>query len=149
MDKILHLADILHKEGCSCVIRKGDKLTLCHQRGVRDLYALLSEQPSALDGAMIADKVVGKGAAALMILGNVQAVYADVISQPALDLLNSVRTAVRCQTVVPHIVNRAGTGMCPVETLCMACTTAEECLPLIATFIKDMNNQTLSSCKQP
>lgn len=40
-----------------------------------------------MKGAAIADKVIGKGAAALMVLGGFKTVYADIISTPALALL--------------------------------------------------------------
>lgn len=35
----------------------------------------------------------------------------------------------------PVIINRAGTGICPVEKLCENCTTAADCLPLINDFV--------------
>lgn len=136
---ILQLARMLHDEKCSCVIWNKGAVTLCHERGIKDLYALFAYQPSVLSGAMIADKVIGKGAAALMLLGNVAAVYADVISQPALDLFNAGAVAVRYAVLVPNIVNRSGTGMCPVEALCLDCNTAEECLPKIEEFISKIN----------
>ena len=53
-------------EGCSCVIRNGETMRSFHERGVSDLWRLLHEEPELLRGAFIADKVVGKGAAALM-----------------------------------------------------------------------------------
>ncbi|MDE6681443.1 MAG: DUF1893 domain-containing protein [Muribaculaceae bacterium] len=134
------LTDILHAEGCSCVICKDGKISLFRQRGVKDLLHLLKSTPDELHGAVIADKVVGKGAAALMILGGVVSVYADVISRPALELLNSTGIPVSYGVVVPNIINRAGTGICPVETLCMECNSAAECLPLIENFINKQNN---------
>lgn len=136
---ILQLVRMLHDEKCSCVIWNKGTVTLCHERGIKDLYALLADQPSVLSGAMIADKVIGKGAAALMLLGNVASVYADVISQPALDLFNTREIEVRYDVLVPNIVNRSGTGMCPVEALCLDCIAAEECLPKIEKFISKIN----------
>lgn len=133
------LVDILHREHCSCVIRNRGNIKLCHSRGVKDLYDLVHDGSGLLHDAEIADKVVGKGAAALMIAGGVAAVYADVISIPALGLLESAAVAVDYAALVPNIINRAGTGICPVETLCRDCTTAEECLPIIAGFISRMN----------
>lgn len=129
------IIDILHREGCSCVISNGDRLELCVQRGVKDLFDILENDPGLLCGARIADKVVGKGAAALMILGGVATVYADVISMAALELFKNARTAVYYGTAVQAIINRAGTGICPVEYLCRDCKTAEECRPLIESFI--------------
>ena len=86
-DQRLQLIDLLHVEACSCVIRNGDVTRIFRERGVKDLYRLLEEEPELLDGAFVADKVVGKGAAALMILGGVGELHADVISRPARLLL--------------------------------------------------------------
>ena len=51
-----------------------------HNPGVKDLYALVSTRPHALDGACVADRVIGRGAALLLALGKVSEVYAQVIS---------------------------------------------------------------------
>lgn len=83
------LIDILHEEHHSLVVANGDVCTF-DGRGISDLYNLLSEDPEFLRGASVADKVVGKGAAALMILGGVKEVFADVVSRPALFTLSGV-----------------------------------------------------------
>ncbi len=134
------IIDILHREKCSCVIYNHGKVALYHQRGIRDLFGILKENPDLLKGAFIADKVVGKGAAAVMSVGGVRALYADVISEPALELLYSAGVEVSYTHLVSNIINRMGTGICPVETLCADCTTAGECIPLIEKFI---SSQTL------
>lgn len=128
-------------EGCSCVIRNGERLRSFHQRGVSDLWQLLHEEPEWLRGAFVADKVVGKGAAALMIAGGVRGLFARTISRPALDLLAGDGIPVEYETAVPYIINRAGNGMCPVEQLCADARTSEECLPRIGAFIRRMQDQ--------
>lgn len=135
-----HLIDILHASACSLVVGKGDDIATYNGRGVSDLYRLLTTETSALQGACIADKVVGKGAAALMILGGISALWADVISQAAVDLLADSGIDLQYGRKVPHIINRQGTGMCPVEQLCADCITADECLPLISSFLQNINN---------
>jgi len=130
------LVDRLHTERCSCVICNGRQIRTFRERGVKDLYRLLVEEPELLRGAFVADKVVGKGAAALMILGGVEEVYADVASTAALELLADRGVRAECAIETPQIVNRAGTGRCPVETLCLAYGTAEECLEPIRNFIE-------------
>lgn len=128
----------LHTEECSCVIYNNDTTRTFHQRGVKDLYQLLTHEPEFLCGAYIADKVVGKGAAALMISGGVEWLYTDVISQAAMDLFAKSSTKIEYKAIVPNIINHAGTDICPVEKLCRDCQTAEECLPLIEKFITNM-----------
>ena len=138
---IAELADLLHREECSCVVWRESDVCICRRRGVIDLYTLLTVSPGRMRGALVADKVVGKGAAALMSAGGVAELYADVISIPALDLLRRAGIAVSYGECVPNIINRAGTGICPVEALCTDCTTADECLPLIEKFIAAQKNK--------
>lgn len=130
--------DRLFAERCSCVVCDGERLHVFRERGVADLHRLLTEEPGLLRGAFVADKVVGKGAAALLVLGGVAELYADVASRAALDLLGTAGVRVDCRLVVPHIVNRAGTGICPVERLCADRTTAAECLPRITEFLRTL-----------
>lgn len=130
-----HLKEILDREGCSLVIRSQGKEQCYWKRGVADLLFLLHNAPDELRQAQLADKVIGKGAAALMVLGGVIEVYAHVISQPALQLLEDAGVSVSYSQCVEYIINRAGTDWCPVEKLCRSAATAEECLPLIEQFL--------------
>lgn len=133
--------DRLLAEGCSCVIRNGGTLRSFHQRGVSDLWRLLHEEPELLRGAFIADKVVGKGAAALMAAGGVRGLFARTVSRPALELLEEAGIPAAYENAVPHIINRAGDGICPVEQLCADARTPEECLPRIGEFIRRMKER--------
>lgn len=132
--------DLLFAESCSCVIRNSDQLRIFRERGVKDLHRLLKEEPKFLHGAFVADKVVGKAAAALMILGEVKEVFADTISRQALDLLKKSRVEIAYTLEVPHIINRTQTGWCPLETRCRDLKTPKECLVQIDDFIDSMKN---------
>lgn len=105
------------------------------QRGVADLYDLYQADSAFMKGAAIADKVIGKGAAALMVLGGFKTVYADIISTPALALLCKAGIETTFAQEVPHIINRDKTGWCPLETACMELNTVEEMYPVIQNFI--------------
>ena len=136
------LIERLDAEQCSCVIYNGEETRLFWERGVQDLYRLLKTEPDFLQGAFIADKVIGKAAAALMALGGVDEVFARVISSPARELLERSEIKVDFLVEVPHIINRTRTGWCPLETRCFRMHTAEECLQQIEDFIHTMNNVT-------
>lgn len=129
------LTNLLHCGNHSLVVANGEVCTF-NGRGIADLYDIWSNDPGFLDGASIADKVMGKGAAALVILGHTAELYADIISESALELLRKSPVKVYFGQIVIHIVNRAGDGICPIEILCRNCNTAEECLPLIIEFMK-------------
>lgn len=80
------IIDILHKGGYSCVMKNREEVRTFTQRGVADLYDLYQADSAFMKGAAIADKVIGKGAAALMVLGGFKTVYADIISTPGISL---------------------------------------------------------------
>ncbi len=128
------LIEKLHQEGCTLVVDNGGIRTFS-DRGIAALYHLLYEEPAFLKGALVADKVVGKGAAALMVAGGIEALYAEVVSEPAMALLGTSSIKVEYGTIVPQIYNQTHTGFCPVEQLCLHAHTAEECLPLIKSFM--------------
>ena len=121
------LIERLARESCSCLISNGRTVYVGRERGVRDLFRLLETEPQVLRGA-----------------GGVTEVYAAVISRLALRLLTESDVAVSYGTLAENIINRAGTGICPVEKLCADCRTAAECLPLIKQFINEqIQNQKL------
>ena len=130
----------LHRGKYSLVIANHDEIRTFSGRGVSDLYDLLSDDPLFLRGASVADKVVGKGAAALMIIGGIAELYTDVISDSAWELLHTTATEVSFGQQVPQIWNRTHTDRCPVEKLCEEARTAEECLPIIDNFIKKLRS---------
>ncbi len=112
------LIDILHSEGLTLVLKSDDgTIHRFTQRGVKDLLTLVTESPETLKGALIADKAVGKAAAACMVMGNVKHVHADVMSEPALALLQHHGVEAGYGTLVDHIINRTGDGWCPMERL--------------------------------
>lgn len=126
-------------EGHSLVVANGNDTRVFDGRGISDLYRLVTgEDATLLNGATVVDKVVGKGAAALMILGGVKRLHALTISKAALNLLANSDVTVTFERCVDAIINRAGTGPCPVESLCADCRTAAECLPLITQFVNQL-----------
>lgn len=135
------IKNILHERQCSCVIKGTAGITVCTQRGVADLYDLYTNRPEVLRGALIADKVVGKGAAALMALAGVRSVWADIISTPALTLLKEAGIPTDFMREVPYIINRSRTGRCPLETACDGLTSPEEIYPAITKFIAAMRHK--------
>ena len=59
------------------------------ERGLKPLYQLYRQQPELLRDSVIADKVTGKAAAVLAVLGGAKEVYSDLISEHAFQVLES------------------------------------------------------------
>lgn len=126
---------------CLGVVRSanGDLKTF-RRRGVADLMNLSENNPRFLHGASVADKVIGRGAALLLVRGRVAQVYARVISTGALLVLQRAGVAVVFDNEVPFIVNRRGDGQCPVETLTSDTDDPDEAYQRIKNFINKQKN---------
>lgn len=135
------LIEMLHKGDYSCVVRNGSEVRTFTRPGVADLYILLDEDAAFLKGAKVADKVIGKAAAALIVLGGVRELYAEVISLSALMLIRDAGIEVDFSVVVPYIRNRNGDDWCPLEMLCYKEKKAEDILPLIDSFLADTGKE--------
>lgn len=135
------LKEMLRREDVRGVVRSADgRLREFRRQGVIDLFQLLSDEPAFLQGASMADRVVGRGAALLMVKGGVKEVFAFVLSQPALDVLRQAGITVTYDTLQPNIINRTGTDICPVEKLTADTTNPDEAFRLIGNFLNGTNS---------
>ncbi|MGN1218499.1 MAG: DUF1893 domain-containing protein, partial [Phocaeicola sp.] len=65
----------------------------------------------------------------------VSRLHTHIISTPALCLLRKAGVLVGFDVETEYIINRDGTGRCPVETLCDGISEPEKMLPLISDFL--------------
>ncbi len=138
--KQIDLLAILDSAKCSCVVHNNGVTTTYTQSGVRDLYGLVTTQPEVLRGAQMADKIIGKGAAALLVNGGVKRVETHIITTAALKMLHDAGIEVRFEEEIPYVINRKKTGQCPLDARLQEVDDARLCMPIIEQFIQDLNN---------
>ena len=101
-----------------CVLMKGGAITdKASGIGVKPIIRFLEDKPGCLKGADVADKIVGKAAAMLLVFGGADYVYGGIMSESAKDYLDSRGVGNSCGDagLIKMIKNRSGTGMCPLE----------------------------------
>ena len=132
------LIDILHSTACSLVVKtRSGEVTSYDKKGVRDLVWLLDNEPERLRHAILADKVIGKAAAGLIVQGGVATVYADVMSRLALPLLDEANISYSYGQLVDRIVIPEGDNRCPLESIVAEAQTAPQVAALLREhFIK-------------
>lgn len=121
----------LEDEGIGMQIYNHGETSSYSAPGVEDLLYLTANEPERLDGAIVADKRVGKAAASLLIVGKVQTVYTPLVSTPAREMLEQAGIRVHAQEEIPLMVNRDGTDLCPMESKLLNAKTAEECVTIL------------------
>lgn len=99
------------------------------------MYDLHLYNVRLLQGATVADRIVGIAAATLMLSGGVKFVYAEIISLPALKLLQNACIKVSALQVVPMIENSDHTDWCPLEKVCLKGQSTKEIIVLINWFM--------------
>lgn len=136
VNKIEDLKNILLKENHTIVISKSDaSVIVSDDRGVAPLMKLLREDKSQLHNSKIADKVIGKAAALLMVFAGVKEVYTPIISEPAVEVFEKHGVKITYDKLVERIINRKGDGLCPMETLCLGINNPEEAFLAIGKHV--------------
>ncbi len=139
------LINILHAGSHSLVIRRATGvIETFDRRGVADLHVLYHDPAHPLQGAEIADKVVGIGAAALMVAGRAKRCHTDVISSDALILMKNGGVDCSYGQEVMEIINRAGTGRCPLERRLAPLHNLERMLSEIDRFVDEIKHSPVS-----
>lgn len=122
------MLDMLNEQELSLLVFNNGELTTHANRGVQDLLQLISEQPERLQGAVVADKIIGKAAAAIMAFGGVKEVHTNIICTPAKQLFEAQGIPVFATEEVPMILNRDKSSMCPIDTQIANIESIEECV---------------------
>ena len=113
-DNLRFALTTLEKGSYTLVLWDGERLVTSCDRGVSPLVDLY-ERKEDYTAFSAADKVVGKAAAFMYILLGVREIWTHVISEGALELFEKHEVFVTYKEVVPFIINRTKTGMCPME----------------------------------
>ncbi|WP_317854583.1 DUF1893 domain-containing protein [Chakrabartyella piscis] len=99
---------------CAMLSVRGE-LHTSSKKGIAPIMEVLATDPKFLQGALVADRVIGKAAAMLLVKAGIWELYAEVISEHARMFLEVHNIPITYSKVVPYIINRKGDGMCPME----------------------------------
>lgn len=108
----------LHQRNMALIVEKdGRTLFESPAPGLRAWLTCIAECGNELRGATAIDKIVGAAAAKLCLVAGVADIFAETASESALTLLTDAGVSAQAQHVVPHILNRDGSDVCPMEKL--------------------------------
>jgi hypothetical protein len=106
---------ILLQNQHTCVAVRNDPFYTSDLKGIAPLMTKLLDDPMFFRDAYIADRVIGKSAAILLIYGKISGVHAEIISEHACSILDEYAIPYTFTKKVPFIINNARTAMCPME----------------------------------
>ena len=116
-DVIAEAVRIIESGGAGVVVVKDGVIVATEPNGpgVRPLLRVHDMRPDVLKGALVVDKVVGRAAAAIALHGGAAQVYGLLMSEPAKAFLAAKGVKASARAIVPKILNRDRTGLCPLE----------------------------------
>jgi hypothetical protein len=98
-------------------VSNGKVIKTSHKRGIMPMLEIIRDNQNILAETVIADKVIGKAAALLVAGYKVKQIYAEVLSQQAMEVLDQYPILYQYENQVAHIQNRSKNGQCPMEKL--------------------------------
>ena len=135
------LIDLINSEKADCVLYNNEEIVTSEKgRGIKPLFTIYNKYLRELEGSLVLDKVIGKGAAILLCKAKVGKVYTKLISKKALELLEQYSITVEYEDNVEYIQNREKTGMCPLEKRVFNITDIDKGFEEILVFVNDLNN---------
>jgi len=105
-------------------------------RGVSPLLKLYDEHPSAMKGATVVDKVIGRAAASIAICGKAAHVHGELMSEDAAEFLTANGVSCSQTKMVPRILNQNRSGLCPLEKSVLGIEDPEKALNALRNWIQ-------------
>lgn len=102
-------------EASCIVIQEGAIIHTASGRGVSPILKLYRGEPEKLAGAFVVDKIIGKAAAMILLLGKATAIYGEVMSAAAYQYLTERGVDAQYGRCVDVITARDEKGICPIE----------------------------------
>ena len=129
----------LQTSQCTLAVAKSGVVEMFYRRAVADLLQLHDTEPERLCGASVADKIIGKAAASILILSGVKEAYAPRITEGAIRLLAEHGVKAECDEAIDRVENRTHTGRCPLDTVCADLSEPEEMLQAVREKLRQLH----------
>lgn len=101
----------------SCVLIKDNRIVhTANGHGVAPLILTYENEPELLKDAFVVDKIIGKAAAMIIVLGGAKEAYGEIMSATACEYLAKHGCKISYSERIELVANRLGDGMCPLES---------------------------------
>ncbi|ATO45332.1 hypothetical protein C5L30_000410 [Companilactobacillus farciminis] len=139
---ILEALDLIKQNKASCVLVKDGKIVHIEiGMGISPILYSYMTYPDLFEGATIVDKIVGKAAAVISILGKANEIVGLTMSDSAIEYLLNKNSSFRFVNYVQKIQNRTRTGICPIEQSVMDIDDPAEAFLALLNRLQDLKKK--------
>ncbi len=136
-DDAVHM---IENGSATCVIVKDNKIMSAESpKGIA--YIIKAYEEGRLEGAFVADTVIGKAAAMIFSLSGVKSCYGQTVSCEAVKWFKEHNIDVTYKVCADYIVNRTGDGVCPMESTVMGIDDEHEALRLLKNKVMELSGK--------
>lgn len=135
--------EMIKTKKATCVlIKNGEIIHTASGKGVAPLIRLYEDEPEKLKDSFVVDKIIGKAAAMLTLLGGAKKVYGEIMSESGFAFLQENNMEALNGRCVDMISNRQKNGICPIERSVLEISDPNEGLTKIKETIAVLMQQT-------
>lgn len=120
------------------VVKDGQVVFKSMDRGIKPMYYLARNMMDDAKGSSLADRVIGKGAAILCNYLGVKRIYAVLISEKAIEVLDKETIEYEFKEKCEYIKNRDKTDFCPIEKRSLDTENPQVLLDRIGVFLNSL-----------
>ncbi len=112
---LAHLKQWQSEASYSLVAARNHFYYVSHERGIAPIMIMLKRDRNYFYDCIVVDKIIGKAAAMMLTLSCAKYIHAQLMSTSAMRYLDQHGIPYSYDQSCEWIVNRSGTGMCPME----------------------------------
>lgn len=109
-----------------------------NEKGIKALHTLYKNDRKLLQDAVLADTVIGKAAAMICVECGIKEIYASLISDTAIEVLEKHLIPYSYAKKVSFIKNRDQSDLCPMEKIALGAESTEQLMINIEAFFEKM-----------
>jgi hypothetical protein len=133
MDKNI-IKSIEDQEYAVAVISSDGRIKTANGHTIRPLVTLADDYPEYFDRGSVADRVIGKGAASILVTMGVKEAYGKLMSIPGKKMLEDAGIRTSWGILTENIENMRRDGLCPLETRVADIEDVAECAASVREF---------------
>jgi len=130
------------KELTLTIVKKGDVLFETVSHRISGFLGAIEQVGAMLEGASVADRVVGKAISLLCVYAGIREVYAEVLSRKAKAVFEENEIPCEWKELVDDILDLNRSGVCPFEKAAADISDPERAYEAFKTLLKS-----LKACK--
>ncbi len=120
------------------IVKEGKVVFETKSHGVGGFLQAVEKLDKRLVASSVADKIVGAAAAMLCVYSEASSVFAVMISEEGIRVLEDNNIVYRFENEVPNILNHEKTDICPFEKLAIGSRDPKEAYTKLKSFAESL-----------